>query len=179
MPNDGYHQINQKKAVTLVESNKSIATLLTANENYKNELTLNDSVFKYNDSLKSNYQKFNFKVRPNKKYRIKISSLCDCGGFKKYMFIPQIITDNLKNRIITESDSTYFNYEHGPLTLNKVWHIKDDVIKEKAEFEFLLVSDNSRLSEKIYKFIINPMGIVPVNVKSTLTGKFVIKIEEY
>ena len=76
VPNEGYRQINNRKAVNIFESNKSIAKRLTANEDYKNELTLNDSVLKYNDSIKSNYQKFNFKVRPGKNYKIKVSSLC-------------------------------------------------------------------------------------------------------
>ena len=177
VPNEGYHQINSKKAVNIFESNKSIATALTVNEDYKNELTLNDSVLKYNDSMKSNYQKFNFKVRPGKNYKIKVSSLCNCAGFKKFIFIPQIITGNSNNSRIVESDSTYINYEKGPLTFNSVWNLKNDELKENTAFEFLLLSDNTRLSESIYSFIVNPIAFVPINVKST--GKFLIKIEEY
>ena len=179
VPNEGYHQINNKKAVNIFESNKSIAKRLTANEDYKNELTLNDSVLKYNDSMKSNYQKFNFKVRPGKNYKIKVSSLCNCAGFKKFMFIPQIVTGNSNNTIIAESDSTYVNYEKGPLTFNRVWNLENDKLIKDTKFEFLLLSDNSKLSESIYRFMVYPIAFVPINVKSTLTGKFIIRIEEY
>jgi hypothetical protein len=178
IPSEGYNQINNSKAVNIFESNKSVAKALTANEDYKNELTLSNSVIKYNDSLKSNYQKFNFKVKPGKNYKIKVSSLCNCSGFKKFMFIPQIVTGNLNNSNIAESDSTYINYEKGPLTFNRVWNLKSEELNENTEFEFLLFSDNTKLSENIYRFIINPIAFVPLNVKSTLTGKFVIKIEE-
>lgn len=178
IPDEGYHQINNINSVSIFESNMSIATALTANEDYKNELTLNDSVIKYNDSLKSNFQKFNFKVKPGKNYKIKVSSLCNCSGFKKFMFIPQIVTGNLNYSSIIESDSTYVNYEKGPLTFNRVWNLKNDELKENTEFEFLLLSDNTKLSENVYRFIVNPIAFVPINVKSTLTGKFIIKIEE-
>ena len=178
IPSEGYTQINKNQAVSIFETNKSIANTLTINEDYKNELTLKDSVIKYNDSLKSNYQKFNFKVKSGKNYKIKVSSLCDCSGFKKFIFIPQIVTGNLNNSLIAESDSTYVNYEKGPLTFNRVWHLKNDKLNENTEFEFLLLSDNTRLSENIYRFIINPIGFIPINVRSTLTGKFIIKIEE-
>lgn len=178
IPSEGYNQINESKAVGIFETNKSIAKALIANEDYKNELTLNDPVIKFNDSLKSNYQKFNFKVNPGKNYNIKVSSLCDCAGFKKFIFIPQIVTGNLDKSIIAESDSTYVNYEKGPLTFNRVWHLKNDDLKGKSSFEFLLASDNTKLSENIYKFIVYPIAFIPMNVKSTLTGKFFIKIEE-
>jgi len=179
IPNEGYNQINSKRAIDLLELDKSKAKLLTPNNDYENELTLNDSVLKYNDSLKSNYQKFIFKARPDKKYKIKVNSLCNCSGLKKYLFIPQIIIKNSSNRNITESDTTYFNYEKGPLSLNRVWNIENDILKENKEIELLLFSDNSKLSENIYKFILNPIGFVPINVKSTLNGKYIIKIEEY
>ncbi|MCF6182463.1 hypothetical protein [Lutibacter sp.] len=142
----------------------------------------------YNDSIKSNYQKFSLELKPNKKYKIKVSSLCNCAGFKKYMFIPQISTINKNDNIFTKLDSTYFNYEKGPLTLNRVWNIQFDNRTKNTKFEFLLFSDNTNLFEKIYKFITNTAGfvnnvfipiVIPINVKSTLVGKFVVKVEEY
>lgn len=179
IPNEGYNKINNKRAINLLELDKSNAKLLTPNIDYENELTLNDSIIKYNDSLKSNYQKFIFEVRTDKKNKIKVSSLCNCSGLKKYLFIPQIIIENSNDKNIAESDSTYFNYEKGPLTLNRVWNIDNDILKENKKIELLLFSDNSKLSENIYKFIVNPVGFVPINVKSTLNGKYIIKIEEY
>lgn len=179
IPNEGYNEINNKRAINLLELDKSNAKLLSPNIDYENELTLNDSIIKYNDSLKSNYQKFIFEVRTDKKYKIKVSSLCNCSGLKKYLFIPQIIIENSNDKNIAESDSTYFNYEKGPLTLNRVWNIDNDILKENKKIELLLFSDNSKLSENIYKFIVNPVGFVPINVKSTLNGKYIIKIEEY
>ena len=95
------------------------------------------------------------------------------------MFIPQIVTGNSNNTIIAESDSTYVNYEKGPLTFNRVWNLENDKLIKDTKFEFLLLSDNSKLSESIYRFMVYPIAFVPINVKSTLTGKFIIRIEEY
>ena len=188
IPNEGYIRITNKESVDLIKINKSNTIQLLANNNFKNKLTLNDSVLIYNDSIKSNFQKFSIELKPEKKYRIKVSSLCNCAGFKKYMFIPLISPINKKDTFFTKLDSTYFNYEKGPLTLNRIWNVKSDNITENTKFDFLLYSDNSNLSEKVYKFVTNTSGIVnnvfipiaiPINIKSTLIGKFVVKVEEF
>ena len=188
IPNEGYIRITNKESVNLININKSNTTQLLANNSFKNKLTLNDSVLTYNDSIKSNFQKFSIELKPEKKYSIKVSSLCNCAGFKKYMFIPLISPINKKDTFLTKLDSTYFNYEKGPLTLNRIWSVKTDNITENTKFDFLLYSDNSNLSEKVHKFVTNTSGIVnnvfipiaiPINIKSTLVGKFVVKVEEF
>ena len=188
IPNEGYILIKGKKSANILDIDRSNAKQLIPNNNFKDKLILSDSVLIYNDSIKSNYKKFYLELKPKKKYKIKVSSLCNCAGFKKYMFIPDISSVNKNDKFITKLDSTYFNYEKGPLTLNRVWNVQFGNITENTKFEFLLFSDNTNLSEKVYKFFTNTAGVVnnvfipiavPINIKSTLVGKFVVKVEEY
>lgn len=182
IPSEGYNQIKNKNAVTLFESKNSTPEKIKVNKDFKDALTLNDSVLYYDDSIKSNYKNFVFDLKPDKNYKIKVSSLCNCVGFKKYMFVPKIAQGNLDNRIDTKLDSIYFNYEKGPLTLNKIWNIKSDGLTENTKLEFILFSDNTKLSENVYRFIATSFGgipVMPINIKSTLIGDFVIKIEEF
>jgi hypothetical protein len=179
IPSEGYNQIKSKNSVNLFEANNSIAKEIKVNTNLRDKLTLNDSVLYYNDSIKSNYKNFAFDLKPHKKYKIKVSTLCNCAGFKKYIFIPKIAIGNVNIRINLELDSTYFNYEKGPLTLNKVWNLKSDGLTENTKLEFLLFSNNEKLSENVFKYIVTSIGAIPVNIKSTLVGDFIIEIEEH
>ncbi|SDS26742.1 hypothetical protein SAMN04487764_2724 [Gillisia sp. Hel1_33_143] len=178
-PNEGYEQIKSKNSVDLFEANNSIAKEIKVNADFKDKLSLDDSILYYNDSIKSNYKNFTFDLKADKKYKIKVSSLCNCAGLKKYIFIPKIATGNVNSRINLELDSTYFNYEKGPLTLNKVWSLKSNGLTENTTMEFLLFSDNEKLSENVFKFIVTSFGAIPVNIKSTLVGNFIIEIEEH
>lgn len=184
----GYNQIKSRKAINLFEENIVESKKIDFNKDFKSKLTLNDSVLLYLDTISSNYQKYSIVLKPNKKYKIKVSSLCDCAGFKKYMFIPQVFPVNIgKETIKTKPDTTYFNYEKGPLTLNKVWVIQNENLITETEYDFFIFSDNRNLTDKIYKFIGTSVGvsnnfvmpvIVPISIKSSLIGNFYLRVEE-
>lgn len=187
-PFDGYQQIKNKKSINILEEKKNAPKEILVNTDIKGKLTLNDSVLTYHDTILSNYQIFSVEIKPSKKYKIKVSSLCNCAGFKKYMFIPQVNPAKYYENISIKTDSVYYNYEKGPLTLNKIWKVQSDSITNNTKFEFLLYSDNRNLSDKIYKFTSSSMVvsnniavpvIVPVNIKSTLIGDFYVIVEEY
>lgn len=187
-PFDGYQQIKNKKSINILEEKKIDPKEILVNTSIKGKLTLNDSVLTYHDTILSNYQIFSVEIKPGKKYKIKVSSLCNCAGFKKYMFIPQVNPAKYYENITTKTDSVYYNYEKGPLTLNKVWKVQSDSVTNNTKFEFLLYSDNRNLSDKIHKFTSSSMAvsnsivvpvIVPINIKSTLIGDFFVIVEEY
>lgn len=184
----GYQQIKNKKSINILEEKKLAPKEILVNTDIKGKLTLNDSVLTYHDTILSNYQIFSVEIKSGKKYKIKVSSLCNCAGFKKYMFIPQVNPAKFYENITTKTDSVYYNYEKGPLTLNKIWNVQSDSITNNTKFEFLLYSDNRNLADKIYKFTSSSMVvssniavpvIVPVNIKSTLIGDFYVIVEEY
>ena len=187
-PLEGYKAIKNKNATNLFENNSTEKTKIEANKSYKNTLTLNYSVLYYMDTITSNYHKYSIDLKPNKKYKIKISSLCDCAGFKKYMFIPEVYPENTVSETITiKLDSVYFNYEKGPLTLNKTWKINTETITKVTPFNFYLFSDNRKLGEKMHKFNATSIGlasniiipiVAPIVIKSTLVGKFHVIVEE-
>lgn len=186
VPIAGYEII--KKTANPISINntwtKTNVTLVTAKD-YSADLKLNDSVLVYSDSLFSNYKTYMFNAIKSKSYKITVSSLCDCFGFKKYMFNPEIYVMNSFGIPVELSQQPFhFGYEKGPLTLTKQWTFN---LKAGENYYFTLFSNNKRLQTDIYKFIAGSVSatggvivpvVVPINVKSSLVGNYVIKIEE-
>lgn len=159
-------------------TSKQIPTTgLKLNENYKFELKTSDSVMTYGEKEKiyTNYKGFNFDLEANKKYKITISSICDCFGFRKYIFIPlaSVLDKNGTITKMNEQPDT-FDYRHGPLSLNKIWII-DNVAS--GNYKLYLASNNNNLDQNLYKYFTTPVPMM-INVKSSAGGKFNISIEE-
>lgn len=174
---------NPIEAYRNLKENRTLSTHiptepLSLNENHKLELKVSDSVMTYGENEKktyTNYKGYNFTLESNKKYKLTISSICDCFGFKKYMFIPLAsILDQNGMTIKTEELSDTFDYRYGPLSLNKTWIIENTM---NGNYKLYLASNNKNLNESIYKFFTNPVPMT-INIKSTTVGKFTIRIEE-
>ena len=179
-PTYGYNEIKTKKSITIGKILKANSQSLIVKKEVHSSLKLTDSILVYNDTVFSNYKQFTFKFKPQKTYKIKVSSLCNCFGFKKYIFNPEIYILNNENREIKgKLDSIFFDYKFGPLALNKVWELKSD---HEINTSFLVFSNNQNLSKDIYNFIAKNYNVIPlalpIRIKETLVGDFVITIEE-
>jgi len=179
IPTEGYRQINSKNSEYFTNANKAVVKKIRLDSAYRNKLTLSDSILIFNDSIKSNYQSFSFVTKPGKDYKIKVTSQCNCLGFKKQMFVPKIVIGSLNDRATPFADSVYFDYKSGRLSINKEWKLKSNTANETGKYEFLVFSDNTKLSENVFKFIVVPAVFIPVNIKSTLIGDFIVKVEEF
>ncbi len=157
---------------------------IITNVEAKFELTLSDPVLKYDEFSYSNYKTFSFKADSLKEYTITVSSLCDCLGFNKYMFIPELIVFNENGEIIkTNLDKTYIGGEKmRPISLIKQWKVN---MSSNTNYNILLYSNNDYLQKKIFYTVSSSPTFdrdvyVPFffgMVKSSLIGKFYIEIE--
>ncbi|WP_146819019.1 hypothetical protein [Flavobacterium noncentrifugens] len=161
------------------DNQTSTARQLELEKDYADELNSGDSVFVSDtkNHLYSYYKVYNIRLETDKKYKISLSSLCDCWGFKKYLFIPAVIGfDQQENPADAklEKENVDFGYEFGPLSLNTSYILDSNY---GGNFNFFVFSANKDLNQELYTFLTLPIPI-PVKVKSTLVGKFHIKIEE-
>lgn len=181
----GYQQIKlQPKAIKIDELAKKNLTAIPLGRFQKNSLSLNDSILIYKDGIYSNYKIFSFKALPHKTYTIKVNSQCDCGGFNKYMFNPEIRIINDRGELIeSKIDTSYFGINNSPMFLNKSWIVKPD---EETNCNVILYSNNEALGEDIYNTVATTVvysgGIfiplaIPISIKSTLIGDFVILVK--
>jgi hypothetical protein len=150
---------------------------IVLNESHEFELKISDSVMTYGEKEKiyTNYKVYNFDLKSNKKYRLTISSICDCFGFKKYIFIPLAsILDQNGRTIKMEELPDSFDYRNGPLSLNKTWIINNTA---DGNYKLYVASNNTNLDQSLYKFLTTPVPMT-INIKSSIGGKFKISIEE-
>lgn len=186
LPIAGYEKI--KMNTRAVEVNKitfTNAENINPNNDYKFNLNLNDSILVYKDTIYSNYKTFSIKTSKEKNYSISIYSICDCWGFKKYMFNPEVLVSNsLGEKLDLKLNLVKFGYDKGPLSLNK----KYTLTSSTDRIIYLTVfSNNETLQKDLYKFIVAGAAfsksvfvpiVVPVGVKSSLIGDFFIRIDE-
>ena len=180
----GYNAINNRdddKSIfeKIAKDSTKVNRLININSNFLASLTIYDPIITYNNSpiLLSNYKLFHFHKTTSKGYTITLTSMCDCFGFHKYMFIPNIIVFNKNGNIIkSEEISNRFDYPKmsDPLSNIKTWKIDNNV---EGDISVLVYSNNSKLDSKIFRFIMIPLPI-SVYIKSSLIGDFYIKVEE-
>ena len=175
-PQEAYAALRQKKASSPFEAVPTIR--LDLDKDYKFSLTDTDSVFLCDDSNQrySYYKNFNIPLKSRTKYKLSISSLCDCAGFKKYMFIPVLlVTSNIDKKEVSkhqpELDS--FDYRFGPLSMNFTYIINSE---SYSNYKIIVFSANQGLGEKVCSIPV--IGLPNIDVKATVIGKFHIKIEE-
>lgn len=173
-PLEAYKNLKENRTV----STRIPTSPLSINENHKSELKSSDSVMTFGENEKkiyTNYKGFNFDLESNKKYKLTISSICDCFGFRKYIFIPLAsILDHNGMTIKMEELPDSFDYQQGPISLNKTWII-DNV--ENGNYKLYIASNNMNLDQSLYKFLTYPVPLT-INVKTSTGGKFNISIEE-
>lgn len=178
-PAAGYSQIKTQKSQPINTITGGNTQTVETNKAINVSLSLTDSVLVYNDTVFSNYKSFSFKTKPGKSYTIKISSLCDCFGFKKYLFNPEIqILNDQNKKTELQPDSSFFDYKYGPLALNKEWKISSS----EPTVSFLVFANNQNLSKDIHSLtatVYYPV-VIPLSVKiqESLAGYFVLRIEE-
>jgi hypothetical protein len=171
-PFEAYKNLKENRIV----STRIPTSPLSINENHEFELKISDSLMTFgeNEKIYTNYKGFNFDLKSNKKYKLTISSICDCFGFKKYMFIPLAsILDQNGMTTKTEELPDTFDYRHGPLSLNKTWIINNTA---DGNYKLYVASNNTNLDQSLYKFLTSP--VPTINIKSSIGGKFKISIEE-
>lgn len=186
IPLEGYKALLNKKFAERIEDiDLQRTTDLKMNSPRDSELKLEDSVFKYDETLLSNYEVFKFKALPSKKYRIIIYSYCDCLGFKKYLFDPEIKVINQSGEPVNiKLESRYFNPKSSPLAYDKSWVTEQQL---EGDYYVILYANTSKLQQAIYSSVVTAYtGMlapvfaipVPVNIKSTLVGNFRIQIQD-
>jgi len=175
-PLEAYRNLKENRIASKI--NLSLITNpLLVDKTYKFDLKISDSLIIYGNDEKiyANYKDFNIDLKSNKKYKIKISSLCDCFGFTKYMFIPLVSVLNQNGMTMKlESQPDTFDYSHGPLSLNKTW-ILENLTNNNSKI--IVSSNNVNLGQDLYKFFTYPIPMT-INIKTSLVGKFNITIEE-
>ncbi len=182
-PLKGYSQIVTKKSkpnVNLVSKDTAF-TKLSSVEATESNLTMEDSVVAYSGDqlLLSNYKLFKFKSKNSnpKQYSIKIYSMCDCWGFKKFIFVPQIsVMDKAGKTIEKKEVESKFLYPEvdSRMSLQKTWVTESTT---EQNISIVVYSDNSQLNTDVFKFVMLPV-FLPINIKTSLVGDFYIKIEE-
>jgi hypothetical protein len=184
-PAIGYQQIKlQPKAINIDELGKRKLNAIPLGRFQKNSLNLEDSILIYKDGIYSNYKIFSFKALPSRTYTVKVNSQCDCGGFKKYLFNPEIrIINDHGDLIESKIDTSYFGINNSPMFLNKSWIVRTD---EETNCNVILYSNNEALGEDVYNIVATTVvytgGIfiplaIPISIKSTLIGDFVILVK--
>ncbi len=158
---------------------------ISLNVDYEFKLNLSDSILVYKDTIYSNYKTFSFKINRGKTYAISVFSLCDCWGFKKYMFNPEaIVSNDFGEKLDLKQTSVKFGYDKGPLSLDKKWTLTS---KTDGNIYLSVFSNNESLQKDLYNFIATGVAysgtvfiplVIPVSVKSSLIGEFVIRVDE-
>lgn len=185
IPLGGYAEISQRKDVLYIDS----LTITPRDEIRLNiakgrELNLSDPTLWYGDSVYSNYKTFSFKADSTKKYKINIWSQCDCLGFKKYMMNPEIkVQSNSGQSIDVRTDTCFFD-DKDSFTLTKVWNIGPKI---NDGCNILLFANNEALQQEVFNSNLStyiytgsfsmPVNL-PISVKSSLVGEFIIQILE-
>ena len=170
--------------VSEVKKDNLILTELELDNPIKAELKLEDNVMS-NDSVLSYYHEYRYIPNETKNYSVEVFSLCNCFGFKKYIFNPNIkILDKNNIEIKNNIETISYDYQKGPMSLNKKWTFK--ALKNEP-VTIIIYSDNNKLGEPIHKFeasttslaggMIIPV-VAPITLKSTLVGKYYIELTE-
>jgi hypothetical protein len=180
----GYKEIKQRPNTYLLDSivvDSALIPPLRVDNRYR--LQLKDSVLVYNDVFYSNYRVFCFKATPAQSYKITINSLCDCLGFRKYMFNPDIrVIDSHGRAITTRLTDSNIDYVKSfqPISFNKTWAIDDRIA---GDCFIIVYSNNSKLNRSIYDFQVGTMSgftpiLLPIKITSSLVGDFILRISE-
>ncbi|MDO6737462.1 hypothetical protein [Wenyingzhuangia sp. 2_MG-2023] len=170
--------------VNEVKKDNLILTELELNNPIKAELKIEDNVMS-NDSVLSYYHEYKYTPNKTKNYSVEIFSLCNCFGFKKYIFNPNIkILDKNNNEIKNKIETISYDYQKGPISFNKKWTFES--VKNEP-LTIIIYSENNKLGEPIHKFeayttsfaagMIIPI-VAPITIKSSLVGKYYIELTE-
>lgn len=171
-PIKAYRQLQQKKPGSGIDA---IAfDNLKTDTDYTFKLKTTDSVMAYGDSVKiySYHKNYNIALEANKKYKVSVSGLCDCLGFRKQVILPIVfVKDPDRNIVATErqKEDHQIDYRYGPISVNLAYVFNST---NAGYYKMMLYTLNKEPGLKIDKLL---PGIFIV---STVKGEFHIKIEE-
>lgn len=170
-PLEAYRQLQQKKPGNGIDA---IAfENLKTDTNYTFKLKTTDSVMVYGDSAKvySYHKNFNLALEAGKKYKVSVSGLCDCFGFRKQIIIPVIrVNDPDGNVVAVERQKDhYMDYMNGPISVNLAYVFNS---KSPGYYKMMLFTLNKETGLEIDRLLPG------ISLMSTVKGKFHIKIEE-
>ncbi|MFL9843056.1 hypothetical protein [Flavobacterium rhizosphaerae] len=140
------------------------------------KLAITDSVMAATKQpyTRTNFKELYLKTKPNTKYKITISSLCDCLGSRKYLFKPVLLLyDKNSNLLQCNIEGEDFGYTHGPLSMDRAWVF--NTLNTEGDLRLIVFSDNNNLNQSVYKYIV---AFAAVEVKSTTNGDFYVLLEE-
>ncbi|NJB81903.1 lipoprotein [Wenyingzhuangia aestuarii] len=170
--------------VSAVQKEKLPIVELALDKPLKAELKLEDNVMA-NDSILSYYHEYTYTPNETKNYTVEIFSLCNCFGFKKYIFNPTIkVVDKNHQEIKQVLETQSYDYQKGPISLNKKWRFTG--VKNQP-ITIVVFSDNYALEKPIHQFkatstsfasgMIIPI-VAPIKLKATLVGKYYIELSQ-
>jgi hypothetical protein len=180
LPETNYKKLlkNRAKSKTIYEILKSDNYIsLPLNIEHTNSLRLTDSIILMRDSALSNYKMFKSHGVTGKKYKLTLYSLCDCFGFRKYIFnslIAIIDTDGkpVEPKLIKKEVRMPDQYSSLPLHVDFEWEYS---IPKSGDYWILVFSKytNIQASDSQTKALI-PWPTIKANIK----GDFMITIQE-
>ena len=184
-----YNELQNRETVDAFRGNTTqTIPVLKVNEEYKFSLKTEDPILVYKtDSLiRSNFKQFKVLTKPDSRYRISIYSICNCMGFKKQVFVPQLhICDekgNIYKPVLIEEKIDYPKGSKAKaISVMQEYGLKNPL---PATLYLTVFADNENLDKRVDR--LNVSGIsgfipytIPLSLKSTTNGEFVIQVKEY
>ena len=175
-PNAAYGMLQKREIVKDLKAGTPFAgNSITTGKQAKFKLALTDSVMQYTlngSNIRSNFKDFFTDTKPNTKYKLTISSLCDCLGFKKYLFLPALYVFDTNGQFIKSDVNTDFNYLNGPLSLNSYYTFNSGM---GGNLKLVVFSANQNLNQSVYKFVVI---FITAHVRTNIGGDYNILLEE-
>ena len=153
---------------------------LYLNEDHNDNLSLSDSILKINSTLSylTNYKLFKSYGIAGRKYKVTLYGICDCYGFRKYLFKPLLaIYDSEGNLIATQivrHDIIMFTSEYShtlPFHTDLEWEF---TLQKTGDFKIVVFSYNEGIGNGTKdKDLIQYPGY-----SFNIVGDFMIAIQE-
>lgn len=190
-PQDVYEELPKGRTVfssfkAAIDASEEIE-VLHKEQIQKGKLQMQDSVIviESENTWLSNYQLFAFPAKGNQAYQLRIKSICDCLGARKYMFFPQItvVSDEGKSMKLDLLDEKMIEPQGvTPIHLQQTYSFRPPTT---SSYYLFIYAKNNILNEPLTRSK-NPTLIhtndftffvdIPYTVKAYPLGKYELEV---